>query len=457
MTFHQFLLILRARLWLVLGTLAVVVGTTLLVSLVLPRQYTAQTALVVDAKSADPLLGGLLPAQMIPGYMATQVDILTSDRVAQRVVELLKMDQAPVIQAQWRDETDGEGSIKVWLAEALKKKLEVKPSRESNVITVAYEGSDPAFAAALANAFAQAYIDISLELKVEPARQYAKWFDGQTASLRADLEAAQKKLSEYQQSRGIIATDERLDVETARLAELSSQLSAAQAQRVDSRSREAQSARADSLPEVMQNGLIQSLKADLVRQQGLRDQLAGRYGDNHPERSRVEAEIANLHGRIAAETRRVISALGTTNRVNAQREVEIQAALDAQKQKVLDLKAERDQISVFQRDIENAQRAYDLVTQRLAQTSLESQTQQTNVVVLSPAVAPLKPSSPKLLLNAALSIFLGTLLGVGAALLLELMDQRVRGEDDLRLIDGLPLLGVIPASSKGGAYRPAAA
>ena len=89
MTFHQFLLILRARLWLVLGTLAVVVGTTLLVSLVLPRQYTAQTALVVDAKSADPLLGGLLPAQMIPGYMATQVDILTSDRVAQRVVELL--------------------------------------------------------------------------------------------------------------------------------------------------------------------------------------------------------------------------------------------------------------------------------------------------------------------------------------------------------------------------------
>ncbi|WP_323001179.1 chain length determinant protein EpsF [Denitromonas sp.] len=457
MSFQQFLLILRARFWIVLGTLLVVVGTTLAVSLILPKQYTAETALVVDAKSADPLLGGLLPAQMIPGYMATQVDIILSDRVAQRVVSLLKMDQAPAVQEQWREETDGEGSIKVWLAELLKKKLDVKPSRESNVITIGYQGADPGFAAGVANAFAQAYIDVSLELKVEPARQYAKWFDGQTNSLRADLESAQKKLSEYQQARGIIATDERLDVETARLAELSTQLSMAQAQRVDSRSRQAQGGSADSLPEVMQNSLIQSLKSDLSRQEATRTQMAGRLGANHPELARIDAEIASLRERIATETRRVVSSLGTTNRVNVQRVSEIEAALDAQKQKILDLKAERDQIAVFQRDVENAQRAYDLVTQRLAQTSLESQTQQTNVVVLSPAVAPLKPSSPKVLLNTALAVFLGMLLGVGAALLLELMDQRVRGEEDLTLLDGVPLLGTIPATGKSGAFRPAAA
>jgi chain length determinant protein EpsF len=457
MSFQQFLLILRARLWLVLATLAVVVGTTLAVSLILPKQYTAEVALVVDAKSADPLLGGLLPAQMIPGYMATQVDIILSDRVAQRVVSLLKMDQSPVVQEQWREATEGEGSIKVWLAAALKKQLDVKPSRESNVITIGYQGSDPGFAAGVANTFAQAYIDVSLELKVEPARQYAKWFDGQTNSLRADLEVAQKKLSEYQQERGIIATDERLDVETARLAELSTQLSMAQAQRVDSRSRQTQGGSAESLPEVMQNGLIQSLKSDLSRQEATRTQMAGRLGANHPELARIDAEISSLRDRVATETRRVVSSLGTTNRVNVQRVTEVEAALEAQKQKILDLKAQRDQIAVFQRDVENAQRAYDLVTQRLAQTSLESQNQQTNVVVLSPAVAPLKPSSPKVLLNTALAVFLGMLLGVGAALLLELMDQRVRGEEDLTLLDGVPMLGTIPATGKTGAFRHAAA
>ena len=455
MTFQQFLLILRARLGVVLGTLAVVVGTALAVSLLLPKQYTAETALVVDAKAEDPLMGGMLPAQMIPGYMATQVDIISSNRVAQRVVSLLKMDQAPVIRAQWQDETDGEGSIQVWLAELLKKKLDVQPSRESNVITLAYDGADPSFAAAVANAWAQAYIDVSLELKVEPARQYAKWFDGQNATLRTDLEASQKKLSDYQQERGIVATDERLDVETARLAELSTQLSMVQAQKVDSRSRQAQSGRADSMPEVMQNSLIQSLKADLTRQEGVREQMAGRLGKNHPEIARIEADIANLRERIASETRRVVNSLGTANRVNTQRESEIRDALAAQKERVLALKAERDQIAVLQRDVENAQRAYDLVTQRLAQTNLESQTQQTNVVVLTPATAPLEPSSPKILLNVALAIFLGGLLGVGAALMLELMDQRVRGEEDLQQVDGVPVIGLIPGTSAGRNLRPA--
>ena len=68
------------------------------------------------------------------------------------------------------------------------------------------------------------------------------------------------------------------------------------------------------------------------------------------------------------------------------------------------------------------------------------------MVVLTPAVAPLEPSSPKVLLNTALAIFLGSLLGVGAALVLELMDQRVRGEEDLARIPGMPVLGVIPGS-----------
>ena len=448
MSFQQFLLILRARLWVIVITLLVVVGTAVGVSLLLPKQYTAQTSLVVDAKAADPLMGGLLPAQMIPGYMATQVDIINSDRVAQRVVGMLKLADAPSIQDDWREATDGEGSVTVWLAALMKKNLDVEPSRESNVISIAFQGSDPKFAAAIANAWAQAYIDVSLELKVEPARQYAKWFDGQNAELRADLEAAQKRLSDFQQERGIVATDERLDVESARLAELSSQLSAIQAQSVDSRSREAQARNADTLPEVMQNGLIQSLKADLARQQGMRDQLAGRYGANHPELTRIDADIASLRERIAGETQRVVRSLGTATRVDAQREAEIKAALAAQKKKVLDLKAERDQINVLARDVENAQRAYDLVTQRLAQTNLESQTQQTNVVVLTPAVAPIKPSSPRLLLNTALAIFLGTLLGLGAALMLELMDPRVRGVEDLAQIDGVPMLGIVPGAGK---------
>lgn len=446
MNFYQFLLILRARIWIVVLTVLGFVGIATAVSLLLPQKYTATTSLVVEAKISDPLVGGVMPVQMVPGYLATQIDIINSDRVAQRVVKMLKIDEAPTVQADWRADTGGVGSVTVWLATLLKQELEVFPSRDSNVLSIAYTGSDPSFAATIGNAWAQAYIDTSLELKIEPAKQYAKWFDVQTEELRGDLETAQAQLSAYQQAQGIVATDERLDVENARLAALSTQLSIVQGQRVDSESRKAQSQNAESLPEVLQNSLVQGLRADLARQEALRDQLAGRYGSNHPELARVDAEISSLRSKIDSEIQRIVRALGTTTRVDAQRESEIQLALDAQKKKVLALKAERDQMNVLLRDVENAQRAYDLVTQRLAQTNLESQLQQTNITVLTPAVPPTKPSSPILLLNIGLAAVLGLLIGVGLALVIEVTNPRVRGVDDLTQLDGIPFLGLLPSS-----------
>jgi len=444
MSFGQFLRILRARLWAIVIVTVLCTAAATAISLLLPPKYTAETSVVVDARGGDPLQGVTAQGLLVPGYMATQVDIINSDRVARRVVTLIKLDQAPPVRDQWQEETAGRGDIRVWLANLLQRNLEVRPSRDSTVITIGFTGTDPQFAALVANGFAEAYVETNLELKVEPARQYAKWFDERTGSLRADLESSQSRLSAYQQEHGIVAADERLDVESARLQELSSQLLAVQAQRVDSHSRQAQTGTADTLPEVMQNGLIQSLKADLTRQEGARDQLAARLGRNHPELARVRAEIENLQARIATEVQRVASSIGTTTRVNDQREAEIRASLERQKQRVLELKGHRDQIAVLQRDVENAQRAYDLVTQRLAQTSLESENQQGNVVVLTPAVAPLDQSSPRVVLNIVVAAVLGLLLGIGLGLVLEMTDRRVRSAADL--VDGLdlPMLGVIP-------------
>ena len=265
MTLQQFLLILWARRKLVLYTFLGTVLTTTIVSLILPEEYTATTAVVLDVKSPDPIAGMVLPGLMAPGYMATQLDIITSDRVTMRVIKMLRMDENPTIQEQWQDATEGKGKIEPWLATLLQKKLDVKPSRESNVISISYSGGSPQFAAAMANAFAQAYIDVNLELRVEPARQNAKWFDEQSKQYRERLDAAQTALSDFQQKSGIVATDERLDYETQKLNELSTQLTVAQAQGTDSSSKRKSTGSPDTLPEVMQSGLVSQLKGDIAR------------------------------------------------------------------------------------------------------------------------------------------------------------------------------------------------
>src|SRR6267143_4058770 len=145
MSLWQFLLILRARFAMVLLILLATVATVVAASLVLPKKYTATAAVVVDVKSPDPITGTMLHAMVMPGYMATQRDIITSDRVAQKVVKLLKLDEAPGRKEQWLESTQAKGSLVAWLADGLQKKLDVRPSRESNVIDISYRAGDPAF------------------------------------------------------------------------------------------------------------------------------------------------------------------------------------------------------------------------------------------------------------------------------------------------------------------------
>jgi chain length determinant protein EpsF len=439
MNLQQLLLILLARWRIATYTLLATVLTALIVSLLLPSKYTASTSVVVDVKSPDPIAGLVLPGMASPGYMATQIDIIGSDRVAQRVVKLLKLDQVPKIQDDWKEATEGKIPLDVWMGNRLQLALDVKPSRESNVITIAYKGSEPTFSAALANAFAQAYIDTTIELKVEPARQYSAWFDQQSRTARERLEKAKARLSEYQQKEGIIATDDRLNFENQKLNELQSQLVAAETQSADSNSKQ-KSGGGDTLIDVMQNPVVVQLKSDIARQEGRLSEVSGNLGKNHPQYKRMETEIISLRQQLENETKRISASISTSGRVGKERQGELRAAIDSHKKRILELKGGRDEVSVLQQEVDSAQRSFEAINQRAAQTSLESATTQTNVAVLTPASPPMEASSPKVLLNTLVATFLGALLGVGAALMLELLDRRVRSAEDLELTLELPVL-----------------
>ncbi len=446
MTFQQFLLILWARRKLALAVLGVTFLTTLVVSLVLPREYTATTSLVIDVKSPDPIAGIVMQGMMAPGYMATQMDIINSDRVASRVVKLLGIAGNAEAIEKWKEASEGKGTIESYYGELLQKKLDIKPSRESNVININFSGPEPQFVAAVANAFAQAYIDTSIELRVEPARQYSAWFEERQKGLRANLEQAQAKLSAYQQEKGIVVTDDRImDNETARLNDLAAQLSAAQAQRADAASRQKSGTSELSL-EVLQNPLIQNLKAEIARSESKLSELNANLGKNHPQVQQLEAQIKEQNQQLREEIGRISGGAAVATRFGAVKQEELKAAIEEQKKRVLAIKAERDQLAVLVNDVETARRAYEAVGQRMTQSNLEGQSQQTNVLVLSPAVEPTKHSRPRVFLNLLVAIFLGTLLGVGAALVAELGQRRIRSAEDLALALELPVLAELDST-----------
>jgi chain length determinant protein EpsF len=441
----QIIPVLKARYKVALLAMLAAVGIAQAASWLLPKQYVATTSLVVDLRTPDPVVAVLLPINI-----ATQVEIIYSNRVAQKVVKNLKLDENPTMNEQWLTNTEGKGNLEVWIAELLKRRLAVKPSRDSTIIYISFTAADPVFAATVANAFAQAYTDATIELKVEPARQYARWFSEQGKALRENLEKAQARVSAFQQEKGIVARDELLDNETANLKELSQQLTTVQAEMTSILSKQRSGQAADTLQVVMQSPIISSLKSDIARQEAKMQELAVNLGKNHPQYQRMESEIAALKRQVDEETRHITRSLTTSRTVSKDTEIQLKAAIEAQKRKLLELKSERDQLAVLQRDVDAAQGAYDTVIRRFNQTTLESQITQANVSVLTPAVEPTEPLTSKLFRDPLITIVLGVLVGICVAIGLEMIDKRVRSVRDLAEMLQLPVLGVIENSRKRG-------
>jgi chain length determinant protein EpsF len=446
---QQFLLALRAR----LGVFAMLLVATVLAataaSFLLPKTYRATVSLLVDAKDEQSLsnvLPLILPQEKL-SYLQTQMDIITSKRVARRVVQDLKLAESPSTREAFEKAAGDYGSIEDWLAENLLTKLKVETS-QSSIIQVTFSSGDPRHTAGIANAFAKAYIDTMLELRVEPTRQAAQWYDEQLKSLRANLEDAQAKLTNYLQREGIVSADERLDVDSTRLGALSDQVVKAQEQTFQWNAREQQardflkrSGSLDRLPDVLDNPFIQRLKTDLHLGEAKLSELATQYGSNYPQYQRQISENRSLREKLDAEMRKVAAGIESSARQSRQREADLTKSMAAQRARLLELKENRNEFTVLRRNVESAEKAYDTAMQRHVVSQVESRASQTNVTVLNPAAVPGKPSQPKIALNIALSVVVGTMLGIGMVLLMEVSDRRVRSRSDLNL--DVPLLVVL--------------
>jgi chain length determinant protein EpsF len=444
MTFAQFFLILQARKKIVLSTLFATVAITILVSLVLPSTYKGTASVLLNTKGVDPVTGMALPGQLTPSYVATQIDIISSKNVALRVVDSLKLAANPAVQQQFMDDTGGKGTVRDWLANLLLKKLDVVPSRESSVIEIDFKGADPAFAAAVANAFAEEYQRLSVQLKSDPMKKASSYINEQTKVLRDQLEAAQSRLSKYQQDHGIVSVDNRLDVEQNRLNDLSAQLVAAQAAQMEANSRQnVAHGKAIESPDVAANPLIQNLRASLSQAESRLAEIDQRLGRNHPQYQSAKSEADQLRATLDGALKSTSNSVGNNAHILGQREAQLRAALAEQKAKILQINRSRDELNVLQRDVESAQRAMDATTLRLSQTRIEGQSEQSDIALLNPAVPPVDPSSPRLLLNTALALCMGTMLGVGFGLLAEMLDRRVRSRRDLSELVQIPMLGEI--------------
>ena len=432
----------------VLVAFAVVLAVGLVYTLRQPRQYSAEALIVLDARP-DLVLGGLGTA----ASMATQVEIIKTEKTALRAVQILGLADDPAAIARWKAATGGQGSIEHFLAAGLQRGLTVDTVRNSNVISLTYATSEKGTAVAAANAFAQAAVDVALEMRVGPAKESAEWFNTQTATLRQNLEQAQAQLSRFQQENNIVFSDDKFTLETARLSALEQQLIAAQSERIEAAGR----ARASSPDggDAARSALAQGLVTQLAAAEAKLAEVSNVLGSGHPQRVQLEAQIASLKQQLAVETARVNVGSATNSRISASKVEELRQLVEDQKRQVLAHRSVRDRMAVLVRDVETAQRAYEGASQRASQLTLEARANQAVVRMLNSAADEADVSRRKLMSGLVATLALALAAGAGLAIALELLDRRVRSIEDLTVDAVVPLLGVVrPNGSKKPVFRP---
>jgi len=456
MDLSQYILALKARRKSFIAVFALTVFVAIVVALLIPKRYDAVATVLIDARDEQTLAPVPLSPRERAGYIFTQMELITSGKVATRVVRDLKLTQQPGMREDWEKDTGGVGSFEEWIANNMLEKLKVD-SGASNILVVKYSDRDPKRAAAIANGFAKAYIDYALELRTEPSRAAGIWFDEQLKTLRADVKNSQAKLAAYQKEKGMVTADDRMDVEYTRLAEINGELGRAKAATLDAQTRykQAQDLLKDGLsleafPEVLSNAYIITIKGALQAAESRLKEQSEVYGPKHPTYQRTESEVATLRDRLQAEAKKVVAGLGNGVSQSQKRVEELQAAAGAQQDRILKLREGRVDLAVLTRDMENAQRAYDTALARAIAVKMDSKVRQTNLAMVTPAVEPLRPAVPKVGLISMLSVLVGLLLAAGMVYVLEMMDRRVRSRSDLEARLAVPSLGMLSRWTPAG-------
>jgi succinoglycan biosynthesis transport protein ExoP len=439
---------ISARRGTIFKTLLATMAVTIVVTLLLPKTYTASSDVFLDYKGNDPINGRLFSPMMDESYMQTQLDMIKSQAVAEKVIDALDLERT----AAYREsvERQGEARAHSQLIKRINDQTLVVTRRSSRVIEVEYAAGAPEQARDLANAVVRAYIDLNQQISSASARARREQYNAQLEHLRKEADSIQEKLTKYQQDVGILDPNERNDLQSRQLGDLMTSLITVQNQQQEAQARKNATdslvrggLRIDELPEVAQRPNINDLKSKLSDVNKRLSDVQDVLGPRHPKTLALISERDDIATRITREARSSLDAQQIDARRLAMQEEALKKEVDTQRGKLLEQKKHRDTITSYQRQLDSVERVYNTALAKYDEILMASNINTFDLTVLRVAEVPSSHSKPLLLQNIAASILVGLALGFCLALLYELGKRRVRCEDDLLRGIHLPLIGHI--------------
>ncbi|MBN1567871.1 MAG: polysaccharide biosynthesis tyrosine autokinase [Acidobacteria bacterium] len=436
---------------------------------VIKIQIDPEQSNVLPFKGADEIGSNYAQSQE---YLQTQFKVLESERLVERVIRVLDLDKNPKFleeaqpaakskTGQWLRDTFGLGEKEnesddpaaveanrlAILVKYFKENLSASPIRNSRLVDVYYTSHDAQLAAGIANTLAEEYKQMNFETKFDSTTEASEFLKKQLIDLKAKVEKSEEDLVKFSQQHDIYEIGDKQNVILQKLSDLNTALTAAQAERIQKESvhRIVQQAGPGNFPDILRNKLIEGLETNLADLKVQQAKLAAAFKPGWPELDQVTGQVLEAEAQLAAERKKAIRNAETEYRTAIQREKLLDDALTAQKIEANTFNQNSIQYNIIKRQVDTEKQLYDGLLQRMKEAGVSAGLKSNNIHVVDVAKPPRIPYKPKKVLNLALGLMAGLILGVGLAFFIEHLDSSVKTPDDIDRYIKLPALGMIPA------------
>lgn len=462
------LAVVRRRKWLIAGAIAAAALIGLIVTLLATPLYTAAATIEIQRESSATVdVDGARPkAEVVDQeFYETQYGLLKSRTLAERVAANLRLYDDPkffeMFKLPQRKTWFQDGRVnpqasrreeRIDLAGAvLLKNFSLKPERLSRLVTVTFTSPDPALSRRIVNGWSGAFIELTLERRVDATAYVRTFLERQLAQLRTRIYESEQRLVDYARQQNIVnlpvaanADNQTVGSERALvvddLATLNQEYAQSRADRIKAQSRLG----SGNVAEVVSNSTISSLRQRRAEMSADYAKLMVQFAPSYPPAQQMKTEIGQLDRSIASEEARVRSTLNEAYRASVEREQNLRKQITGLTQNFLDLQKRSIQYNLLQRDVDTNRQLYAGLLQRYKAVSADRGVGANNISVVDSAELPIKPSSPKLFLNLAIALATGFGIGVALAFALEQINQGISDASEIEKLVGVPALGSIP-------------
>ncbi|MGZ7065600.1 MAG: GumC family protein, partial [Candidatus Aminicenantales bacterium] len=469
------------RKWVLATFAAVLVVFVAVLSFTATPLYRATATILIDEPSASLVniqdvlnSGGYLQTDYLGTYFNTQLKLLTSRSLAERVAKKLNLGSRPEFKSARTSRANPVQAIKGFLslrwafpakkpaaspaspaaptagyAFAVLEGLDIMPVPDTRIVQVSYTSSHPVLAADIVNSLVEEFVSYSVETRYAATKQTSEFLSETVAQLRDDLKRKEEDLQKYGEEKKLLFLNDKESTVVNKFSDVNSAFTEAQIDRFKKEAlyRELKDLNINALPESVNNPVIQGLKAAYSQAKSDTEEKSKFYRPDYPEMVKLKARLDSTKNALAEEIQKAVGAAEADYRAALIKERSLQGLLDSQRSDVLRMNNNAILYRSLQIEVDNMRSLLSTLVSKQNEIQVSSQLgglRTSNIKIVDRALVPGAPFTPNIRRNLMMALLLGLFGGLGLIFLVVYLDNTVKGPEDVEKLTGLPSLGIIP-------------